>query len=152
MFSIDKVLPLSLDWSSYGFKMHIPLHAINPSQVIVKALLGGEFQFPKGMELVSALYVIKFTEELSQPVKLEIQHSVSLTNAEQVKYLSFITAPIDELVPPYKFEYIKGGKFPTDSQYGVISRSKFCVMGIGKSEENDPPDPESETESSSGDG
>ena len=139
--------------------MHIPLDAIPPSKVVVKALLGGEFQFPKGMELVSALYVIKFDEKLSQSVKLEIQHSVSLTSSKQVKYLSFITAPIDESVPPYKFEYIEGGEFSTDSQYGVIFRSKFCLMGIGKSKGNCPAptrdsdgENDDETSSTSGDG
>ena len=153
----------TLDWGDYGFKMNFPEGTIPPSQVIIKALVGGKFQFPDGMELVSALSVISFPEEFLQPVKLHIQHCVYLKSARQFKYLSFIIAPIDESVPPYKFQYIEGGKFYTDSQYGMIVRSKFCIMGIGKkingvdpytsSEDSlsDPPS-DSETQSTSGHG
>ena len=122
----------TLDWGDYGFKMYFPESTILPSQVLIKALVGGKFQFPEGMELVSALYVISFPEEYLQPVKLLIQHCVYLKSSRQFKYLSFITAPIDESVPPYKFQFINGGKFYTDRQYGMIVRSKFCIMGIGK--------------------
>ena len=124
--------PPTLDWSQYGLKMHFLQNTISPSEVIVKALIGGEFQFPTGMELVSAVYVIKFAKELTQPVKLEIQHCVRLKSLQQLKYLSFITAPIDKSEPPYKFTFIEGGKFHTDSQYGMIIRSKFCLMAVGK--------------------
>ena len=121
----------TLDWADYGFKMHFP-QGTTPPEVLIKALVGGKFQFPNGMELVSALYLISIPKEFFHPVKLEIQHCVCLKSSQQCKYLSFITAPIDESVPPYKFEFIEGGKFSTDSQYGTIVRSKFCLMGIGK--------------------
>ena len=155
----------TLDWGDYGFKMNFPEGIIPPSQVIIKALVGGKFQFPDGMELVSALYVISFPEEILQPVKLYIQHCVYLKSSRQFKHLSFIIAPIDESVPPYKFQFIEGGKFSIDSQYGMIVRSKLCIMGIGKKingvdpytssdEEEDSSDPptDSETQSTSGHG
>ena len=126
-----------------------------PSQVLIKALVGGKFQFPDGMELVSALYVIKFAKEFVQPVELYIQHCVYLKNPGQFKYLSFIIAHIDKSVPPYKFQFIEGGKFYTNSQYGMIVRSKFCIVGIGKktngvdpylsSDEEDPSNEEEES-------
>ena len=78
------------------------------------------------MELVSALYVISIPEEFLQ---IQIQHCVYLKSSWQLKYLSFIIAPIDESVPPYKFQFVEGGKFYTDSQYGMIVRSKFCIVG-----------------------
>ena len=147
----------TLDWGDYGFKMYFPEGTIPPSQVLIKALVGGKFQFPDGIEIVSALYVISFPEEYFQPVKLQIQHCVSLKSSRHFKYLSFITAPIDESVPPYKFQFIEGGKFYTDSQYGMIVRSKFCIMGIGKmtnghdplilSDVEDTSDTDSETQS-----
>ena len=129
----------TLDWGDYGFKMHFLEGTTPPSQVVVKALVGGKFQFPDGMELVSALYVIKFPEEYLQPVELQIQHCVYLKSSRQFKYLSFITAPIDGSVPPYKFQFIEGGKFYTDSEYGKIVRSKYCLMGIGKKTNGDSP-------------
>ena len=106
---------------------------------------------------LSVLYVISFPEEYLQPVKLQIQHCVYLKSSRQFICLSFITAPIDESVPPYKFQFIEGGKFYTDSQYGMIVRSKFCIMGIGKkingcdphisSDAEDTNDTDSETQS-----
>ena len=153
----------ALDWGDYGFKMYFPEGTIPPSQVLIKALVGGKFQFPDGMELVSALYVISFPEEFVQPAKLHIQHCVYLKSSQQFKYLSFLIAPIDESVPPYKFQYIEGGKFYTDSQYGMIVRSKFCIMGIGKKingvdpytssdEDSSSDSTDSETQSASGHG
>ena len=139
----------TLDWGDYGFKMYFPKDAIPPSQVLIKALVGGKFQFPERMELVSALYVILFPEEYLQPVKLQIQHCVYLKSARQFKHLSFITAPIDESVAPYKFQFIEGGIFYTDSQYGMIVRSKFCIMGIAKKTNDSNPHISSDVEDTS---
>ena len=141
----------TLDWGDYGFKMYFPESIIPPSHVLIKALVGGKFQFPDGIEIVSALYVISFPEEYLQPVKLQIQHCVNLKSSRQFKYLSFITAPIEESVAPYKFQFIEGGKFYTDSQYGIIVRSTFCIMGIGKmiNDVEDTSDTDSETQSTS---
>ena len=139
--------------------MHFPEGTIPPSQVLIKALVGGKFQFPDDVELVSALYVIQFPENFLQPVELEIQHCVTLKSSRQFKHLSFIIAPIDESVPPYKFKFIEGGKFYTDSQYGKIVRSKFSITGIvlksngdsvhtsSNEEEQPPSDPSSDTDS-----
>ena len=123
---------ITLNWGDYGFKMYLREGTIPLSQVIIKALVGGKFQFPDGMELGSALYVISFPEEFFQTVKLQIQHCVYPKTARQFKYLSFIIAPIDESVPPYKFQFIEGSKFYSDSQRGMIVHSKFCKMAIGK--------------------
>ena len=148
----------TLDWGDYGFKMNFPEGTIPPSQVIIKALVGGKFQFPDEVELVSALYVIQFPENFLQPVVLEIQHCVYLKSSRQFKNLSFVIAPIDESVPPYKFQFIEGGKFYTDCQYGMIVRSKFSITGIvlksngdsvhtsSDEEEQSPSDPSSDTD------
>ena len=149
----------TLDWGDYGFKMYFPEGTIPPSQVLIKALVGGKFHFPDDVELVSALYVIQFPENFLWPVKLEIQHCVTLKSSRELKYLSFIIAPIDESVPPYKFQFIEGGNFYTDSQYGKIVRSKFSITGIvlksnggsvhtsSDEEEQSPSDPSSDNDS-----
>ena len=145
----------TLDWGDYGFKMYFPEGTIPPSQVHIKALVGGKFLFPPGMELVSALYVISFPEAYPHPLKLQIQHCVYLKSSRQFKYLHFIIA--DESVPPYRFHFIEGGEFYTDRQYGMIVRCTFCIMGIGKmtnghdphisSDVEDTSDTDSETQS-----
>ena len=150
------------DWEQFGFKIQFQqgtLHQSDTCEVAVKALVGGMFQFPQDTQLVSATYAISFCNKLLQPVTLEIQHCVLLKSKEQFKYLSFMIAPIDESAPPYKFQLIKGGKFNINNQYGMITRQKFCLVGIGKtsiddssddvsSEEDDPPgDGESSSDS-----
>ena len=94
-----------------------------------------------------------------QPLELEIQHCVTLKSLRQFNNLSSVIAPIDESVPPYKFQFIEGGKFYTDSQYGMIVRSKFSITGIvlksngdtvhtsSDEEEQSPSDPSSDTDS-----
>ena len=148
----------SLDWRNYKFKMYFPEGTIPPSQLLIKALVGGKVLFPDEVELVSALYVIQFPENFLQPVELEIQHCVSLKSSRQFKYLSFVIAPIDGSVQQHKFHFIEGGKFYTDSQYGNIIRSKLSITGIvlksnGDSvhtssvvEEQSPSDPSSDTD------
>ena len=123
------------DWEQFGFKMQFQqgtLHQSETCEVAVKALVGGMFQFPQDTQLVSATYAISFANKLLRPVTLEIQHCVLLKSKEQFKYLSFIIAQIDESAPPYKFQLIKGGKFNVNNQYGTITRQKFCLVGIGK--------------------
>ena len=141
------------DWEQFGFKMQFQqgtLHQSETCEVAVKALVGGMFQIPQDTQLVSATYAISFADKLLQPVTLEIQHCVLLKSKEQFKYLSFMIAQVDESVPPYKFQLVKGGKFNIDHQYGTIIRQKFYLVGIGKtfmdnssddvsSEEDDPP-------------
>ena len=137
------------DWEQFGFKMQFQQGTLRQSEtceVAVKALVGGMFQFPQNTQLVSATYAISFSDELLHPVMLEIQHCVLLKSKEQFKDLSFMIGQRNESTPPYKFQFVKGGKFNIDNQYGSITRQKFCLVGIGKtfnddtsSEEDDPP-------------
>ena len=55
-------------------------------------------------------------------------------------------AQIDESAPPYKFQLVKGGKFNIDNQYGMITRQKFCLVGIGKTSSDDSSDDTSSEE------
>ena len=122
------------DWEQFGLKMQFQQGTLHPSQtseVAVKALVGGMFEFPQDTQLISATYAISFADKL-QPVTLAIQHCILLKNKEQFKYLSFMIAQIDESAPPYKFQIVKGGKFNIGDQYGSITRQKFCLVGIGK--------------------
>ena len=92
--------------------------------------MGGKFEFPEGTELVSAVYAISFAKELLQPVKLDVQHCVSLESKQQLKHLSFVKASLKHRVLPYKFERIDGGEFSTDSFYGGITRNQFSLISI----------------------
>ena len=39
-------------------------------------------------------------------------------------------APFHDSKPPYKFKPVRGGRFFLGSQYGSISRKKFCMIAI----------------------
>ena len=58
----------------------------------VTALIGGQFTFPKGSELVSAIYAVSIASEIQQPLTLEIQHCVSLKTSEESAYMRFAKA------------------------------------------------------------
>ena len=45
-------------------------------EVAITALAGGEFEFPKGSELVSAIYAITISRPLLKPLTINIQHCV----------------------------------------------------------------------------
>ena len=133
MFRIVGNRPQSLNWEEYGLNIHFPQDTISPSdtcEIVLKALVGGEFTFPEGTELVSAVYAFSFSKKLLQPVKLEIQHCVSLKSKEQFKYISFVESPSSLTVPPYGFQQIEGGEFFMENRYGCITCTPHCLVGI----------------------
>ena len=125
--------------------MHFPQGTIPPSdtcEVVVKAIVGGKFQFPEATELVSAVYAVAFAKKILQPVEMEIQHCVNLTNQEQEKRLSFVSTAKQAKgqVLPYKFEFVEGGEFYSGKRYGSIKRMHFCKNAVVKKADSSPSD------------
>ena len=96
----------------------------------ITALAGGEFEFPKGNELVSAVYVISISKPLLKPLTINIQHCVALETPEQCNSLQFMKAPLNNGIPPYQFEIFPGGHFSPGNQYGSISCAEFSLFGL----------------------
>ncbi len=96
----------------------------------VKALVGGKFMFPNGSQLISAVYAVSFARKLTKPVRLEIQHCALLKEESQLKYLSFVKAPMKQRIPPFEFSPLEGGSFYLDSQFGSIILEHFCFIAI----------------------
>ena len=121
----------SVNWEEYGIRITVPQGAVPPSdtvQVTINVLVGGDFIFPEDTELVSAVYAIKLSKPFLKPVKLEIQHCVSIETVSHCNYLSFSTATNNQ--PPYEFNTVNGGEFPIGNRYGSISIatfSKYCI-------------------------
>ena len=100
------------------------------AEVVISALFGGDFIFPDDTELVSAVYAISISKSLLKPVKVEIQHCVSIEGVAHTKCLSFASAPSDQL--PYNFQLVDGGTFSIGDCYGSIFLSKFSLWSIIK--------------------
>ena len=121
-----------LNWEEYGLRITIPHEAVplyDAVEVAITALVGGEFILPEDTELVSAVYTISVSKPLLKPVQLEIQHCVSIEKPADSNYLSFATAPSDEV--SCEFQPVKGaGEFSVRSRYGSIYITEFSRWSI----------------------
>ena len=123
----------SANWEEYGIRITVPQGAVLASdtvQITITALVGGDFTFPEDTELVSAVYDISLSKPFLEPVKLEIQHCVSLETPAHSNYLSFSTATNNQ--PPYQFNTVDGGEFSIGNRYGSISTTKFSKYCINR--------------------
>ena len=81
------------------------------------------------------MYAIS-ASHLLKSLKLEVQHCIDLSDPSLCKYMKFAVAPVHTSSLPYQFSIVEGGEFPTNSRYGSIERSKFCLLGIVGEEKN----------------
>ena len=136
LYSIRGSNAQSLDWSQWGLKLHFSENTVSNtamSEVAIKVLVGGEFIFPPGCQLISAVYAISSAKNLEKYVKLEIQHCASLKSENQFQYLSFLRAPMKPGLLLFEFTLVDGGVFSLDSQYGSIILKPFsCLIAIVK--------------------
>ena len=136
LFLIQGDCPQSFNWEEYGLRISVPQETLSVKEtcvISVRSLVGGQFTFPKGTQLVSIIYTVSIAKPLLKPVKLEIQHCAHLVTEDHTSYLSFVIASSKQPVLPYQFQILKGGQFYPGNQYGSISLSHFCLLGIIKS-------------------
>ena len=133
LFLIQGDSPQSSNWDEYGLRINVPhgtLSSTETCEIAITALIGGQFTFPKGSELVSAIYAVSIASEIQQPLTLEIQHCVSLKTNEQSAYMRFAKASSKQLPLPYQFHLLEGGVFSPDTRYGAVSLTKFCFICV----------------------
>ena len=131
LFLIQGDSPQSFNWHGYGLRINVPKGTISSTEtceIAVTALIGGQFTFPKGSELVSAIYAVSIASEIQQPLTLEIQHCVSLKTSEQSAYMRFAKASFEQCSLPYQFHLLEGGDFYPGDRYGAISLRKFSFI------------------------
>ena len=113
---ISGEFPQLLEWEEYGLRIQVPEGATSePCDIAIKAIVAGQFEFPEGTDLVSAVYAISVSKRLAKPVMLEIQHCVAITREEQGRFLSFVRAQCNQPQLPYQFELLDNGTFPPHS-------------------------------------
>ena len=118
----------SLPWEKYGFILHCPKGAVSKdTEVVVTALVSGNFKVPKGTVLVSAVYAISVSKPLLKSLVIEMQHCVDLRNTGQTSRLKFVRGPLKS---PYQLSPVDGGVFSVGKRYGSIKRDQFSPIGI----------------------
>ena len=119
-----------------GLHLIFPVKVIKPVEsvyeVTAQGLWGGNFVFPEGSKLISGICHISIVSstDLNEPVTLYLQHCAEIIDEKQTQYLSFVIAKSG---PIFKFEYLQGGSFSLQSEYGIISLKQFSLIGIVQS-------------------
>ena len=122
-------------WSGYGFKIDIPQDSLptgmDQCELHIYASLAGEYQFPDGLELVSAvLWVRPFPScRFKRPLTMEIHHCTEKTDSTR---LTFVRAFCSQKSLPYTFEMLDGrGSFSEqNSQYGKLEVYSFSGYAV----------------------
>ncbi len=92
-------------------------------EVTVHALIGEDFEFPEGTELVSGVYSVSFAKEINQPIRVEIQHCVALISQNDADGMIFAATDSQSGV----FKPVIGAEFfPDDNRYGIVNQLHFC--------------------------
>ena len=120
-----------MNWERYGLRIGVSegsLSSEETAEAAVVALVGGDFKFPDNTVLVSAVYAISVSRRLLKPLRLEMQHCVSITRRDQTRYIKFAIASIDTPSLPYQFRIVEGGEFSIGSRYGSIDRKEFSLV------------------------
>ena len=134
LFEISGEFPQLLDWEEYGLRIQVPEGATSePCDIAIKAIVAGQFEFPDGTDLVSAIYAISVSKRLTKPVMLEIQHCVAITREEQGRFLSFVRAQCNQPQLPYQFEPLENGTFLPHNDYGKIACDRFSLVATVQS-------------------
>ncbi len=132
----------SLNWEDYGLKMHFPQDTLqydDNCEVAILALAGGNFRFPKGTELVSAVYAISFQKKINQRVGVDMEHCVALETEWQTTQLHFVATEKGNSQNEDVFDFIEGGQFQIGSKYGYLEQMHFCKKGVVKRNSGDGP-------------
>ena len=156
-FLIEGDRPQLINWERYGLRIGVSegsLSSTETAEVAVVALVGGDFKFPKDTVLVSAVYAVSVSRRLLKPLRLEMQHCVSITRRDQTKYLKFAIAPVDAPSLSYQFTIVEGGEFSIGSHYGTINRKEFslvCIEAVSSNGDGEEGGPQPHGDMSDGD-
>ena len=134
LFKIEGASSQILKWKEYRLKICIQQNTLSLNEsceITVKVLFGGMFKLSKG-KLISFIYDIYVSKQLLKPVQLTIPHCTYLVTRDQITFLSFVKASIDESVRPCEFKLEKEGQFCCNKTFGQIYLSESCIMAIVK--------------------
>ena len=117
-----------------GFVLHVPKGDVSSSDCTVEvkshvvSQSTPEFVFPEGSKLVSGVYHITASRELSKPVTLEIQHCSTIKGDSQHTQLEVAIAD-STTGPPYHFKPYKGEYVRVFDSYVKVKLARFSFLG-----------------------
>ena len=119
-----------LDNMEYGYKIQVPVTTVESSSITVRTIFSGPVVLPEGdYTLVSALYDIKMPV-LPEPVTIEIEHCVDVSNQSIAKKSCFATATFDVSNKKFVLTPVANGSFSSGETYGSITQRKSCFLCI----------------------
>ena len=122
---------INFHWKDHGFKLQIPdnsLPKVTPEySVNIRVSLTGQFKIPEGYELVSAVYWVATPGNFTKPITIQVQHCANFSNPDQ---LHFIFSSHAQRSLPHNFQIMKEGSFILGSNYGTLSTTHFCGIGV----------------------
>ena len=115
-----------------GLKLHI--HAgslpegLQQCMIHIKASVAGEYEFPEGTSLVSAVYWLRCEPQckFTKPITVEIQHCSAKQDRSRLK---IVRALCNQKELPYYFKPLGGGRFDANTAYGSIEVKGFSGFG-----------------------
>ena len=119
-----------LDNTEYGYKIYAPVTTVESSSITVHTIFSGPIVLPEGdYTLVSAFYDIKMPV-LPEPVTIEIEHCVDVTDKSIAEKLCFATATFDVSNKKFVLTPVANGSFSSGKTYGSITQTKSCFLCI----------------------
>ena len=126
-----------------GIDITIPENSLKePLDFSIHPCFSGPFELPHGYQSASPAYLIKHSKkDFLKEVTVKIQHYACLQSEEDCKDMVFLSASsipqYRESSPVYVFKEMQGekGRFKPGDQVGEVSLRHFCILKIGKSEE-----------------
>ena len=128
----------SIDWSDMGFFLSVPPTATsNPVSIHVQCFLPGPDSviLPVNMELVSPIYNVTITSDLTKVAMLSVAHFAALHSDIECLDMDFLHST--DRSPPYHFYPVPGGKFLPHGALGTITVNTFSKWAIGKRKRTD---------------
>ena len=122
-----------IDWSDMGIFLSVPSNATSsPVRIHVQCFLNGpgSVTLPDNMELVSPIYKVDISPDLSKEAKFSVAHFAALHSEVDCSDMDFLRST--DRSPPYHFYPVPGGKFLSHGALGTISISTFSRWTTGK--------------------
>ena len=121
-------------WEECGFKLRSYHHTISTHDtcaVRVSALAGGNFIFPEGIELASAVYAVTISTPVLKDLEIQLQHCLDISDQQVIKNVSFAVAFSVSSTSGYEFHLMDDERFTLQNGCGSIrisSNACYCIV------------------------